>query len=509
MLHSKLNKSNRIDNRENIRVFSLGGCNLLQLSKYFEPISYTKHFWRCTIPSLVSPPVTLRNKHLNLPEATQFLVRESEKHIWNEIVLERPDVILFEAAGDFHTRHLRIGDTIIPDLRSEIFGAGWNELTYGEIPELTKADILDCNEESYWRLWLEYLENFVGRLRDADLGNCQLIILARAVNTHYLDAGLVQPFVNQDWLVKTNNRLARLYEDIENVEGVQMVRPDPSLWLSSEAAPFGRGEWHPNEAAYLDVFRRVAATIRLNTCRTERAVSLGLENLARGRSAAEAGRILAEQQRDHARAEVANLQSILATEQAGRISAEQQRDLACAEIVNFHNTILTEEARHQELIASLRVENERLRARNDDSNALLLALVVQDLAEKKGYLFFRSNEMKMHLDLVNGAPWPKELPLQSGAELLLEGWQSQNGDSSNIEFIAISDRDVIRGRTDRVHRPDVSRYLGESDQKLFGFRVYFKELQQSSEYRLFFFTHAMGKVRFKFIRKLFTAATTD
>ncbi|AGB72273.1 hypothetical protein RTCIAT899_CH14485 [Rhizobium tropici CIAT 899] len=233
----------------------MGGCNLLELLSQLNNVVQSTHFWRATIPSMMSAPVILEDAKFESEEVSRFLERETSKAVCKRLEGDQESVIIFEAAADFANAFLRIGDTIIPDIRNDVFGAAFKHLAFDETSELAKAAVIRPDEQYYWVLWKHHFNIFYHKLlKERIQRGVDVVFLSRRFCLTELRDGEFVPLQNLRQLTARNSILNDVENFISAYEGVKILKSAPSLEFTSADAPWG-GPWefHPNNTYYADM----------------------------------------------------------------------------------------------------------------------------------------------------------------------------------------------------------------------------------------------------------------
>ncbi len=235
-------------------IITLGGCNLVEVFNHLTDDVNFKHFWRATIPSIASAPMTLIHDFQS-ETVSRFLDREVSKLVYSRLEAATDSIIAFEAAGDFLSSVIKINDTIIPDIRNAVFGEEFKNIVFHDTSVLAKAEVISADTEYYWELWKFHFHLLYNRLLKARINRgIDVVFLSRRLCITELKDGEFMPLGDLR-LMATRNAIL---DDIENFislyEGVRIIKSSLPLHFTSADSPWG-GPWefHPHHAYYADM----------------------------------------------------------------------------------------------------------------------------------------------------------------------------------------------------------------------------------------------------------------
>lgn len=395
-------------------LLTLGGCNLEHLGGLLSRKVKHKHIWRVTIPSLVSPPINLRRKHLSSVEASDFLVRETEKKLLPMVLASDADVLVFEAAGDFHTRHLRVGDSVVVDLRTDLFGPGWAQADFSSIPELTAATVLNADDDAYWQQWLTYFEIFYDVVvRPWSSRGKSVAILARYFCDVHLVGADFRAFEHIGLIKERNRKLKRLYAELRRFKKMHFIDLDEMLYFTSPQSPHGQGDTHPDDAAY--VMWQSALEQLLYEEGADASVPEGLVRLSQARSASQTKLAQVEGELAHVGAERDALEEGQRTIAAEREETRAELDAAHARSQELD----TEIARIGSLLTQLSADHSTLTEQHHAATAERdeLQRQLEAAHDKSGEYAL---EIERIIPLLHQASTEKDMITQQHGEALAE-----------------------------------------------------------------------------------------
>ncbi|AYG68752.1 MULTISPECIES: hypothetical protein [unclassified Rhizobium] len=233
-------------------VITMGGCNFVEIFSHLTDAIEFTHFWRAVIPSIMSPSIVLHHANFEDAEVSRFVDRETSKVVYKRIEESPDSIIAFEAAGDFVTGVFKIGETIIPDIRNEVFGPAFKDIAFKEESELNKADLISADSPYYWDMWKYSFNCLYDRiLKDRIQRGIGVFFLSRRFCTSELKDGEFVPLHNARTISERNLILDDIEDFISKYDGVKIMKSALSLEFTSTDAPWG-GPWeyHPQGEYY-------------------------------------------------------------------------------------------------------------------------------------------------------------------------------------------------------------------------------------------------------------------
>jgi len=106
-----------------LRLLTLGGCNVLEIGRMAAGICQHKHYWNVTWPSLCAAPLALKTP-ADGPEFAhlrEFIARETEKRVVPLVKAYKPDIVLLSAAQNVLNDFVVVGDSVIPDFTIPLY----------------------------------------------------------------------------------------------------------------------------------------------------------------------------------------------------------------------------------------------------------------------------------------------------------------------------------------------------------------------------------------------------
>ncbi|NLS00669.1 hypothetical protein HGP17_27895 [Rhizobium sp. P38BS-XIX] len=236
-------------------ILTIGGCNSLEVFNQLVDVIEFTHFWRAAVPTVMSPPIELQHAEFESEEFSRLLNREASKIVYKRIIEAPNSIIVFEAASDFVTGVLKIDDTIISDIRNEIFNASFKDIVFNENSQLSRAKFISTDSQFYWDNWKHYFDLFYQNiLKERIRRGVSVLFLSRRCCTTELKDGEFVPLPNARIISARNRILDEIDAFISCYEGVKVVKSELSLEFTSDDAPWG-GPWefHPQHAYYADL----------------------------------------------------------------------------------------------------------------------------------------------------------------------------------------------------------------------------------------------------------------
>ena len=213
------------------------------------------HFWRPTVPSVSFQPISLRHAHFETESVARFLDREVSKVVYKRMKDAPDSIIMLEAAADFTSYFLKIDDCVIPDIRNDVFGTEFQNISFDERSELSTAELLSPDSYYYWDTWKYYFDMlYRDVLSERIQRGIAVIFLSRRFCLHELKDGEFIPLNNGRDIVARNIFLDEIEDFISRYDGVKIVKSAAPLLFTSVNSPWG-GPWefHPGQAYYTDL----------------------------------------------------------------------------------------------------------------------------------------------------------------------------------------------------------------------------------------------------------------
>jgi hypothetical protein len=266
VLHERRGADEDLSRPARKRVLTLGGCNLHEAFVPYGDLFETKHLWRAAITNLASPPATLRSVYFPQKAVTDVVYKETTKVLYGVVKAFDGELIAFEAAGEFAYAHLKIGDTIIPDFRTPVFGPECEAVVFPEGSELASAEVLTTNDERYWELWRQYFQFFYqDTLKEKIAKGTKVVFLSRRLCELRLENTAFLPFENLEFINRSNDRLASIEAFVSGFEGVTIVKVSNELLYSSPDSPW-TGPWpfHPEKGFYGELRQKLLRVLDMD-----------------------------------------------------------------------------------------------------------------------------------------------------------------------------------------------------------------------------------------------------
>lgn len=268
------------------RVASFGGCVVEHAFKRLEDFIDCKHFWRATITSLGSQPLIADFGDIENQKLRRFLERETKKILLPKLKNQEFEALFFEFASDFAFNHLKIDETVIPDFRSNVFDASFEDFDLAKNETLSRAEVLRPDSDRYWTIWKQCFEDTYNDLFSACISRGSPVFIIRRYLCHYnLNDGYFIPLEDLRNIEARNIRLRDAYEHIAKYEGISFIDVASAFNFTSTSAPSG-GPWefHPDPEAYISICRNILRALSADECEGERFLTNWMVENARSRS---------------------------------------------------------------------------------------------------------------------------------------------------------------------------------------------------------------------------------
>lgn len=237
--------------RSSFDLITFGGCTLNFISELLAKFGNTRHYWRHSVIADMCPAPQLGAVDLGDERASRTLTRYLNKYHLEKIRSSTADAYVFECASDYAFEYLRIENSIIPDIRSDLFSEGWSSLSFAYIPELENAQKISADDGFYWKVWLSSFELFYQHvLLEKISQGCRIFFVRRYLSPHNLTENGTT-CINDPSIFIRNSNLRRVYEQLGKLSGIDFIDPPAELLVTSANAPSG-GPWemHPEEEYY-------------------------------------------------------------------------------------------------------------------------------------------------------------------------------------------------------------------------------------------------------------------
>ncbi|QYA13665.1 hypothetical protein [Rhizobium sp. AB2/73] len=347
-------------------VITMGGCNLLEVLSPLGDFVDSTHFWRATIPVIASTAIAIDDVFED-EKMSRFLDRESKKVVFNRAKEAADSIIVMEAAADFSHNFLQIQDTILPDIRDDVFGEGWGKISYGENSILSSAKVISPDTDYYWDLWKYYFHKlFKELLEDRLERGIQVFFLSRRLCLSELKDGQFVPLKH----IRDVERRNRILDDVEKFvaqyKGIILIKPSPDLLYTSEHAPWG-GPWefHPEAGYYADLRSKLLNAIFPGQAKGERYLCNWIAEADKIRNGSRSSYALLENRLANLEVETRALKEEQASFEQKTDSWAQERQHLKEELAEKLDAIKSMEDLHEQFradLSNLNTENTRLSA---------------------------------------------------------------------------------------------------------------------------------------------------
>jgi len=274
--------------RPRFDLITFGGCTLNVIAEILAEYGRTKHYWRHSVIADMGPDLDLGQVETYDEVANRTLDRYLKKYHLGKIRSSSADAYVFECASDYAFSYLRIGDSIIPDIRSDLFEEGWASLSFAHVPELENADKVDPDSGIYWDSWLNSFRLLYSNvLKDKIAAGARIFFIRRYLSPHDLTEHGVNCINNPSIFIRNAN-LRKIYEKLNELSGIDFVDPPAELLFTSADAPSG-GPWemHPEEEYYTYVATHILRRLSGDRAIADHFASVRMAHAAAARCAAQ------------------------------------------------------------------------------------------------------------------------------------------------------------------------------------------------------------------------------
>jgi hypothetical protein len=231
-------------------MLALGGCTIVTTAEMLQKFMSFHHYWRHNIVCDMSAEIDVSNFPIDDPEMLRILDKYSKKFHRKIIEKGEFDYLVFECASDAAFHYLDVDGAVLLDLRNDIFGPGWGEVSFEGVPQLREAKSVSPNNPAYWELWKDSFDRLYKTLLAGHIRRGKKIIfIKRYLCTQFM--GENGPEVINDVSIKERNtHLRRVYDFVDAYDGLITIEPPEELLFTSVHAPFGLWQNHPEQEYY-------------------------------------------------------------------------------------------------------------------------------------------------------------------------------------------------------------------------------------------------------------------
>jgi hypothetical protein len=233
------------------QILALGGCTIENVMNFLNDHVDFKFYVRQNLVCDMSPPLDVSSFSLDVEEAWRVMDKYAVRFHYQKLTSGDFDTLILECAADHILNYMKIGDSVIPDVRNDTLTQGWGSLSFDHIPILRDAEIISPYSPEYWENWKRdffrlYNETLVPYIRDGK----KIIFIRRYLCEKYINEHGISQFDDAS-IDARNEDLRKIYAYLDYFRGIDFIDPPRNFLCSSDhALTGGPWEYHPELEFY-------------------------------------------------------------------------------------------------------------------------------------------------------------------------------------------------------------------------------------------------------------------